>query len=63
MDVTDPSARFWGKEGVHRLAGRADGASAKAGAAPERLQRVEAILKADTVTTREGMLLVATSEV
>ena len=64
VDVTDPMARLWGKDKQFiewqqeqtRLQQQLDKLQ-------NRQRRVQALLKADTVTTREGMLLLATSEV
>lgn len=64
VDVTDPSARFWGKD-KEFITWQAEQTALqqKLEKLDNRMKRVQAILKADTVTTRDGMLLVATSEV
>jgi hypothetical protein len=64
VDVTDPSARFWGtdKQFIEWQAEQVQ-LEQKLERLQNRMQRVQAVLKADTVSTRDGMLLVATREV
>jgi len=64
VDVTDPMARLWGKDKQFiEWQEEQTQLQQKMDKLQNRMRRIQALLKADTVTTREGMLLVATSEV
>ncbi|GMV97439.1 MAG: hypothetical protein HRF43_09430 [Phycisphaerae bacterium] len=63
-DMDDPAARFWGTDRAFiKWQERQVELQQRLEKLEDRMKRVQAILKADTVLTREGLLLVATDEV